>query len=197
MPRGIRADISTVCVDADYYQFPSEKWIGGVCAQVPDHFRFGFKVTHEITIKKFQNLPRFGSRPGTANSNFLNPELFERNFLTKRTSSMGAILWWHWINSSAHFRSAGTTGSNCATRRGCCRNTPRHCTGTGSRMSSIHGPECRLSLSSWRCRTSAGSIHRHCMGHILPHCITRQISASARHRVWADHRRPLAPSNHR
>ena len=40
---------STVCVDAGYHHFPSEKWIGGLCAQVPDHFRFGFKVTDEIS----------------------------------------------------------------------------------------------------------------------------------------------------
>ena len=72
---------STVCVDAGYYHFLSDKWIGGLCAQVLDHFRFGFKVTDEITVKKFPNLPRFGARAGTANSNFLNPELFERQFL--------------------------------------------------------------------------------------------------------------------
>ena len=72
---------STVCVDAGYYHFSSEKWIGGLCAQVPDHFRFGFKVTDEITIKNFPNLPRFGSSAGTANANFLNAELFERQFL--------------------------------------------------------------------------------------------------------------------
>ena len=72
---------STVCVDAGYYNFPSEKWIGGLCAQVPDHFRFGFKVTDEITIKKFPNLPRFGQRAGTANSHFLNADMFRRLFL--------------------------------------------------------------------------------------------------------------------
>lgn len=52
---GYAQTFSTVCVDAGYYHFPSEKWIGGLCAQVPDHFRFGFKVTDEITIKKFPN----------------------------------------------------------------------------------------------------------------------------------------------
>ena len=66
-------------MDAGYYHFPSEKWIGGPCAQVPEHFRFGFKITDEITIKEFPNLPRFGSRAGTANSNFLNAVLFVRH----------------------------------------------------------------------------------------------------------------------
>lgn len=71
----------TVCVDAGYYQFPGEKWIADLCEQVPDGFTFAFKVTDEITIKKFPSLPRFGSRAGTMNVNFLNPALFQRLFL--------------------------------------------------------------------------------------------------------------------
>lgn len=71
----------TVCVDAGYYQFPSETYIGGLCGQVPEGFKFGFKVTDEITLKRFPNLPRFGARAGTENPNFLNPEMFQRLFL--------------------------------------------------------------------------------------------------------------------
>ena len=71
----------TVCVDARYYQFPSESYLGGMCEQVPDNFRFAFKVTDEITIKKFPNLSRFGERAGTVNSNFLDADLFRRLFL--------------------------------------------------------------------------------------------------------------------
>ena len=41
----------TVCVDAGYYQFPSPQYIAGLCAQVPDGFRFGFKVCDEITAR--------------------------------------------------------------------------------------------------------------------------------------------------
>src|SRR6478735_7521220 len=48
----------TVCVDAAYYTFPSLKYLGGLAAQVPTHFQFGFKVTDEITLKHFPNLPR-------------------------------------------------------------------------------------------------------------------------------------------
>jgi uncharacterized protein YecE (DUF72 family) len=55
---------STVCVDAGYYQFPTEQYVSGLCGQVPDGFKFGFKVTDEITIKRFPNLPRFGARAG-------------------------------------------------------------------------------------------------------------------------------------
>src|SRR5215207_11034458 len=36
---------STVCVDAGYYQFPTESYVSGLCEQVPDGFKFGFKVT--------------------------------------------------------------------------------------------------------------------------------------------------------
>lgn len=71
----------TVCVDAGYYQFPTQGYIGGMCEQVPEEFKFAFKVTDEITIKKFPGLPRFGARAGTMNPNFLNAEMFRRLFL--------------------------------------------------------------------------------------------------------------------
>jgi hypothetical protein len=47
---------------------------------VPDDFRFGFKVTDAITIKKFPNLARFGAKAGQANQNFLNADLFASAF---------------------------------------------------------------------------------------------------------------------
>ena len=51
----------SVCVDAGYYKFPTEKWIEGRCAQVKPDFRFPFKVTDEITIKQFPNHARHGA----------------------------------------------------------------------------------------------------------------------------------------
>jgi uncharacterized protein YecE (DUF72 family) len=71
----------TVCVDAAYYTFPSHKYLEGLTGQVPADFRFGFKVTDQITIKKFPNLPRFGERAGKPNEHFLNARLFEDAFL--------------------------------------------------------------------------------------------------------------------
>jgi uncharacterized protein YecE (DUF72 family) len=71
----------TVCVDAAYYTFPSHKYLEGLFAQVPADFQFGFKVTDEITIKKFPNLPRFGHRAGEKNEHFLNAKLFTDAFL--------------------------------------------------------------------------------------------------------------------
>lgn len=71
----------SVCVDAAYYKFPDERNLAGLVAQVPDDFRFAFKVTDEITIKRFAALPRFGGRAGQPNANFLNADLFVAAFL--------------------------------------------------------------------------------------------------------------------
>ncbi len=71
----------TVCIDAGYYQFPSPKFIDGLCAQVPDGFKFAIKVTDTITARTFPNLPRHGDRAGKRNEHFLNAELFQSAFL--------------------------------------------------------------------------------------------------------------------
>ncbi len=72
----------TVCVDAAYYKFPDARTIEGLVGQVPKDFRFGFKVTDEITLRRFPNLPRFGRRAGSVNPHFLDAELFARAFLS-------------------------------------------------------------------------------------------------------------------
>jgi len=71
----------SVCVDGAYYQFPTEQYLASLSEQVPDNFKFGFKVTDDVTLKKFPSLPRFGPKGGTMNPNFLNPELFLDRFL--------------------------------------------------------------------------------------------------------------------
>jgi len=71
----------TVCVDAAYYTFPSDKYLAGLVEKVSPDFQFGFKVTDEITVRRFPNLDRFGIRAGKPNENFLNAELFSRAFL--------------------------------------------------------------------------------------------------------------------
>jgi uncharacterized protein YecE (DUF72 family) len=70
----------TVCIDAAYYTFPTQKYIEGLTARVPPDFQFALKVTDEITIKKFPNLPRFGHRAGNPNEHFLNAALFAGAF---------------------------------------------------------------------------------------------------------------------
>src|SRR5262249_15828824 len=61
----------TVCVDAAYYTFPTEKSLAAFASQVPSDFQFGFKVTDTITIKKFPNHARHGSKAGLQNPDFL------------------------------------------------------------------------------------------------------------------------------
>ena len=71
----------TVCVDAAYYTFPRREYLEGLAGQVPADFRFGFKVTDEITTRRFPNLPRFGAKAGQPNHHFLNADLFVTAFL--------------------------------------------------------------------------------------------------------------------
>jgi uncharacterized protein YecE (DUF72 family) len=71
----------TVCVDAAYYTFPSVKYLEGLASQVPDDFRFAFKVTDSITIKRFPNHARHGGRAGLENPDFLNADTFVQDFL--------------------------------------------------------------------------------------------------------------------
>ena len=71
----------TVSVDAAYYTFPSPAYLQKLADAVPDDFRFGFKVTDAVTIKKFPNLARFGAKAGQQNADFLNADLFAEAFL--------------------------------------------------------------------------------------------------------------------
>ena len=71
----------TVCVDAAYYKFPDEKYLTDLVSQVPADFQFALKVTDEVTIKKFPNLPRHGHRAGQLNEHFLSADTFAKGFI--------------------------------------------------------------------------------------------------------------------
>jgi uncharacterized protein YecE (DUF72 family) len=71
----------TTCFDGAYYRFPNQKILESLFSQVPKDFQFAFKVTGEITIKKFPQHPRHGIRAGKINEHFLNPKLFADAFL--------------------------------------------------------------------------------------------------------------------
>jgi uncharacterized protein YecE (DUF72 family) len=71
----------TVSVDAAYYTFPRPEYLQKLADAVPDDFRFGFKVTDTVTIKRFPNLARFGAKAGQPNADFLNADLFATAFL--------------------------------------------------------------------------------------------------------------------
>jgi uncharacterized protein YecE (DUF72 family) len=81
----------TVCVDAAYYKFPDAGYLEGLVRRVPRGFQFGLKVTDEITVKRFTNLPRFGLRAGKPNENYLNAGLFASAFLAPCEPFRGQI----------------------------------------------------------------------------------------------------------
>lgn len=72
----------TVCVDAGYYKFPDTAYLGRLFGQVGADFRFTFKVTDTITMKRFPRVLRFGLQQGRLNPHFLDAELFCESFLT-------------------------------------------------------------------------------------------------------------------
>lgn len=85
----------TVCVDAGYYKFPSPEYIAGLCAQVPEGFRFTFKVTDDITARTFPKLDRHGDKGGKPNPHFLDAELFRAAFLAsceKHRDKIGLLI---------------------------------------------------------------------------------------------------------
>lgn len=85
----------TVCLDAGYYQFPSPDYVAGLCAQVPDNFRFVTKVTDEITARTFPHLPRHGNKAGKPNPHFLDAALFRAAFLAsweKHRAKLGLMI---------------------------------------------------------------------------------------------------------
>ncbi len=71
----------TVCLDAGFYQFPTAKILESYFSQVPSDFRLSLKVTEDITVLRFPNLPRYGSKAGQPNPRFLDAELFVSQFL--------------------------------------------------------------------------------------------------------------------
>lgn len=72
---------SSVCVDAAYYQFPSEKFLERLHSQVPDGFQFTYKATEHVTVKRFPRLARYGAVAGMENKRFLDAACFEQEFL--------------------------------------------------------------------------------------------------------------------
>lgn len=71
----------SVSVDATYYKFPERKYLEELGAQVLDAFQFGFKITGDITLKRFPHLPRFGHRAGAGNPHFLDAARLADAFL--------------------------------------------------------------------------------------------------------------------
>ncbi len=72
---------TTVGADHTYYAWPMESTLRRYAEQTPETFRFGFKVTEEVTVLKYPKLKRYGKRAGIDNPHFLDARLFEERFL--------------------------------------------------------------------------------------------------------------------
>ncbi len=71
----------TVCFDGAFYQFPTEKMMEKFFSQVPSDFKMSFKVTDEITVRRFPTKDDNPKRAGQWNSDFLRTEIFLSKFL--------------------------------------------------------------------------------------------------------------------
>jgi len=86
---------AVVSGDFAFYQFPSAAFWNDLFAQVEAPFQFAFKAPEEITAPAFPNHPRYSARAGRANATFLDPEIFERQFLEplrKHLPMVGVII---------------------------------------------------------------------------------------------------------
>ena len=71
----------TVCGDFAFYQFPTAEFWARMFAQVPEGFRFAFKVPEQITCKVFPVHARYGATAGRENETFLDPHVFQEMFV--------------------------------------------------------------------------------------------------------------------
>jgi uncharacterized protein YecE (DUF72 family) len=71
----------TVTADFALYDFPRADRMQIIHDQTADGFMLSLKVTDRVTIKRYPNIPRYGTNAGRENPDFLNVELFEDAFL--------------------------------------------------------------------------------------------------------------------
>ncbi len=60
----------TVCVDAAYYTFPSEKYLDGLVAQVPSDFQFGSRSPMKSRSGSFQTFRASAFAPASQTKTF-------------------------------------------------------------------------------------------------------------------------------
>jgi len=71
----------SVGVDFTFYSFPTAASMRRMADQTPEFFKFGLKVTEELTVWKYPTHQRYGTRRGTLNEAFLDPAVFVDRFL--------------------------------------------------------------------------------------------------------------------
>ncbi|MSR65033.1 MAG: DUF72 domain-containing protein [Verrucomicrobiae bacterium] len=81
--------------DFAFYQFYSDAFWQKLFAQVPPAFQFCFKAPELITAPVFPNHDRYGVNRGKPNENFLNADLFRREYVDRLApyrDQVGAIV---------------------------------------------------------------------------------------------------------
>ncbi|WP_165071738.1 DUF72 domain-containing protein [Paludisphaera rhizosphaerae] len=66
--------------DFSFYQFPSAEYWKALFEGSDAGLRFGLKVPEEVTVPRWPQHARYGSRAGKLNEGFLNPKLFKELF---------------------------------------------------------------------------------------------------------------------
>jgi uncharacterized protein YecE (DUF72 family) len=70
-----------VCGDFSFYQFPAPEFWRKLFGLAPPALRFALKVPEEVTVRVWPRHERYGTRGGTANDSFLDPEILRIGFL--------------------------------------------------------------------------------------------------------------------
>ena len=66
----------TVGIDSTFYGPPKASTLHSYSSMVPEHFKWVSKVWERITVPVFPTHPRYGSRAGKVNEDFLNSAIF-------------------------------------------------------------------------------------------------------------------------
>src|ERR1700738_4441415 len=67
--------------DFSFYSIPAPSFWKKVFAGAPQHLKWDLKVPEDFTTKRFSKQPRYGSRAGLDNPNFLDADAFPEAFL--------------------------------------------------------------------------------------------------------------------
>lgn len=96
-----------VGVDFTFYAWPMVEMMNYLIESTPENFRLCPKVTKRITMDVFPNIATYGKWAGQENPDFLNPGLFEEQFLTpiRRLGSRLGAVFFEFTNLSEQYLS--------------------------------------------------------------------------------------------
>jgi uncharacterized protein YecE (DUF72 family) len=69
--------------DFSFYNWPNPDFMARINEQTPEGFKIALKATEFVTLKRFPNIERWGSKAGLENPDFLNAKLFKTEFLDR------------------------------------------------------------------------------------------------------------------